>query len=75
MSTEAVVESSENSEEVHEDKESDSLESVSDIEIHWLQRFYDNPWLLLILGILIPFLSYTLWGWVELAMIEPAELP
>lgn len=40
-----------------------------------VQKFYDNPWILLVLGILIPFLSYTVWGWVELSMIEPAQLP
>ncbi len=35
----------------------------------------DNPWLLLILGVLIPILSYTVWGWVELLFISPATLP
>lgn len=44
-------------------------------EKHWIQVFYDNPWILLILGILIPFLSYTVWGWIDLASIPPAELP
>jgi hypothetical protein len=42
---------------------------------HPLQRLMDNPWLLLALGILIPFLSYTVWGWIELLMIKPAPLP
>jgi hypothetical protein len=40
-----------------------------------LKRLMDNPWLLLVLGVLIPLLSYTLWGWVELEMIKPALLP
>jgi hypothetical protein len=40
-----------------------------------LKRLMDNPWLLLALGVLIPFLSYTLWGWVELHHVSPAALP
>ena len=35
----------------------------------------DNPWLLLLLGVAVPFLSYTLWGWIELASMPPAQLP
>jgi hypothetical protein len=42
---------------------------------HPIQRLMDNPWLLLALGLLIPFLSYTLWGWVEIASMPPAQLP
>jgi len=42
---------------------------------HWIQRLMDNHWLLLVLGIVLPFLSYTIWGWVELANIPPATLP
>ena len=38
---------------------------------HPIQKLMDNPWLLLTLGILIPFLSYTIWGWIELLMIKP----
>ncbi len=41
----------------------------------WIQRFLDNPWILLVLGILVPFLSYTIWGWIELAAMPPATLP
>jgi len=40
-----------------------------------LKRLMDNPWLLLVLGVLIPFISYTLWGWIELETIKPALLP
>jgi hypothetical protein len=43
--------------------------------VHPLQRLLDNPWLLLALGILVPFVSYTLWGWVELSNVQPASLP
>jgi hypothetical protein len=40
-----------------------------------LQRLMDNHWLLLVLGVLIPFLSYTVWGWVELTLVPPAPTP
>jgi len=40
-----------------------------------LKRLMDNTWLLLVLGVVIPLLSYTLWGWVELGMVQPATLP
>lgn len=42
---------------------------------HPIQRLMDNPWLLLALGLLIPFLSYTLWGLVELFSVSKATLP
>ena len=40
-----------------------------------LQRVLDNPWLLLVLGVVIPLLSYTAWGWIELTQVTPAALP
>ena len=40
---------------------------------HPLQKLMDNPWLLLVLGILIPTLSYTVWGWIELLFIRPLQ--
>ncbi len=42
---------------------------------HILQRLMDNPWILLALGLAIPFISYTLWGWIELLQVPPAPLP
>ncbi|MCB9896144.1 MAG: hypothetical protein H6839_17055 [Planctomycetes bacterium] len=51
-------------------------ESAEDIgPIHPLQKLLDNPWLLLALGFVVPFLSYTVWGWVELLLTKKAELP
>jgi hypothetical protein len=40
-----------------------------------LKRVLDNTWLLLALGVVIPLLSYTAWGWIEIAMVSPATLP
>ena len=40
-----------------------------------LKRLMDNPWLLLALGVVIPFVSYSIWGWIEIALIKPAALP
>lgn len=42
---------------------------------HPLQRLMDNPWALLALGVVVPTLSYTVWGWIELLFIAPARLP
>ncbi len=39
------------------------------------QKFLDNPWLLLALGVLIPLISYTAWGWIELLAMSKAKLP
>lgn len=42
---------------------------------HPVQKFMDNIWLLLALGLAIPFLSYTLWGVLELLNIPESLLP
>lgn len=41
----------------------------------FLKRVMDNPWLLLVLGVAIPMISYTLWGWIEILLVKPAQLP
>jgi hypothetical protein len=35
----------------------------------------DNTWLLLVLGVVVPTLSYTIWGLIELFALAPAALP
>ncbi len=42
---------------------------------HPIQKLMDNPWLLLALGVGIPTLSYTIWGWLELLFLKTAQLP
>ena len=42
---------------------------------HPLQRLMDNQWLLLVLGVVIPTLSVTVWAWIELWMLPTATLP
>lgn len=42
---------------------------------HPIQRLMDNPWVLLALGVIVPILSYTAWGWFELTQVQPATLP
>jgi hypothetical protein len=44
-------------------------------QIHPVQRLLDNPWVLLALGVLVPIISYTVWGLVELQNLKPATLP
>ncbi|MFU8806007.1 MAG: hypothetical protein ACNA8W_19505 [Bradymonadaceae bacterium] len=44
-------------------------------KMHPIQKLMDNPWLLLALGIIIPIISYTAWGWIELSAVAPAQLP
>jgi hypothetical protein len=42
---------------------------------HPIQRLMDNVWLLLVLGFLIPTVSYTLWAWIEVLRVPQATLP
>ena len=44
-------------------------------EIPWGQRFFDRPFLLLILGIVIMAVFYTGWGLLEINSLTPAPLP
>jgi len=42
---------------------------------HPIQKLMDNPWLLLFLGLVIPIVSYTLWGIFDMMGMPPATLP
>lgn len=48
---------------------------MAEAKVHWLQKLLDNTWLLLVLGVVIMTVSYTVWGWYELATMKPATLP
>ncbi len=39
------------------------------------QRVMENPFLLLVLGILIMLIFYTGWGLIEITSLTPAPLP
>lgn len=39
------------------------------------QRLYDNPWLLLVAGLIVMFVFYTFWGLYEIYSLPPAPLP
>jgi hypothetical protein len=41
--------------------------------VPFMQRVLDNPFLLLFLGVVIPTVSYILWGLIELTQIPIAK--
>lgn len=43
--------------------------------IPWLQKLFDSPFLLLLLGAGTMLVFYTLWGLVEIFRLSPAPLP
>ncbi|MBF0368893.1 MAG: hypothetical protein HQL52_05470 [Magnetococcales bacterium] len=45
----------------------------SEEEIPAMQRLLDNPILLLLLGVLMPTVFYTIWGIIEIVMIPVAQ--
>lgn len=51
------------------------MESRDPDRKHPIQKLMDNPWLLLALGVGVPVVSYTIWGWIELFNLPPATLP
>jgi hypothetical protein len=53
--------------------EAEPTTSADPETIPLMQRFLDNPFLLLILGIAIPTIFYILWGIMEIIQIPVAE--
>lgn len=44
-----------------------------DSDIPFMQRFLDNPMLLLFIGVVVPTVSYTIWGIMEVVSIPIAD--
>ena len=52
----------------------ESREETAEQEpIPMMQRLLDNPFLLLLLGILVPAVFYIIWGIIEITQIPIAE--
>ncbi|MBA3900803.1 MAG: hypothetical protein H0X62_11440 [Bacteroidetes bacterium] len=47
------------------------MENTENTPTPFLQWLLENMWLLLILGVGIYFVSYILWGWIDIALIKP----
>ncbi len=43
--------------------------------VYWLQKLYDNPFLLLGAGLVVMFVFYTGWGAYELMTLPQSTLP
>ncbi|MEE9615137.1 MAG: hypothetical protein V3W31_09380 [Thermodesulfobacteriota bacterium] len=51
-----------------------SEEIRQDGEIPGWQKFYDNIWLLLVIGNVLPTLVFTVWGLYEVFNVPPLQL-
>ena len=59
---------------MNENEPGASAQDTSDQEpIPMMQRLLDNPFLLLLLGILVPTVFYIIWGVIEITQIPIAE--
>lgn len=47
----------------------------SEGEVPWGQRVFDNPFLLLVAGIVVVVVFYTMWGLWEVLRLPQAPLP
>ena len=48
---------------------------VGEPEVPLAQRILDNPFLLLVVGIVVMVVFYTAWGLYEILSLKPATLP
>jgi hypothetical protein len=52
---------------------SNSIEGKEEERIPAMQRILDNPFLLLFIGVVVPTVSYTIWGIMEVAQLPIAK--
>ena len=48
-------------------------ENGAEARVPVMQRVLDNPFLLLFIGVVVPTVSYTIWGIMEVAQIPIAK--
>ena len=53
----------------------DKDDQVEKEKIPFGQRFFDRPFVLLAIGLVVMLAFYTLWGLVEIMSLPQAELP
>lgn len=51
----------------------DTRDPGSEEPLPLMQRFLDNPFLLLMLGVAVPTIFYLVWGIIEITQIPIAE--
>lgn len=51
------------------------MQNESDETVPLGQRLFDNPWLLLVAGLVVMFGFYTLWGLYEVLSLPMGTLP
>ncbi len=44
-------------------------------QIPFGQRLYDQPFVLLVIGLVVMFGFYTIWGWFEIVNLPQSTLP
>lgn len=51
----------------------EGTQPVADSDIPFMQKLLDNPMLLLLIGVVVPTVSYTIWGIMEVVSIPIAN--
>ena len=54
---------------------SDTSRHEGEEQIPFMQRMFDRPFLLLLLGVSVVGIFYTLWGLIEILRMPQATLP